>query len=97
MTRDAQKIRQSVLVFGAVMVGLGLARGFQVDFSLRLILIAVAASAGGALLVGGALTWMSRRGAGSLARQGFSVTNTDPIQERVVDVAFNAAAAFEAA
>jgi hypothetical protein len=96
MTRDAQKIRQSVLVFGAVMVGLGLARGFQVGFSLRLILIAVAASAGGALLVGGALTWMSRRGAGSLARQGFSVTNTDPIQERVVDVAFNAAAAFEA-
>jgi hypothetical protein len=96
MTRDAQKIRRAVLAFGAVMVGLGIAQGFRVGFSLRLILTVVAASAGGSLVVAGALTWISRRGAGRLAREGFSVTNTDPIQERLVDVELNAAAAFAA-
>ena len=78
------------------MVGLGIAQGFRVGFSLRLMLTVVAASAGGSLIVGAALTWMSRRGAGRLARAGFSVPNTDPIQERMVDVALHAAAAFEA-
>jgi hypothetical protein len=96
MTRDAQKIRQAVLVFGAVMAGLVLSQGFRVGFSLRLILIAVASSGGGALILAGALTWMSRRGTARLARAGFSVTNTDPIQERSVDVALTGAAAFEA-
>jgi hypothetical protein len=96
MTRDAQKIRQTVLVFGAVMAGLGLSQGFRVGFSLRLIFTVAAVSAGGALLVAGALTWMSRRGAANLARQGFDVTNKDPIQERTADVALDAAAAFAA-
>jgi len=96
MTRDTQIIRQTVFVFGAVMAGLGLSQGFRVGFSPRLILITVAVSAGGALIAGAALTWMSRRGAVRLAREGFSVTNMDPIQERLVDVALDAAAAFEA-
>jgi hypothetical protein len=96
MTRDAQKIRPAVLVFGAVMTGLGLWQGFMVGFSPRLILTVVAASAGGALVVGAALTWISRRGAARLAHEGFTVTNTDTIQERSVDVALDTAAAFEA-
>jgi hypothetical protein len=77
------------------MVALGLSRGFGVGFSLRLVLVTVVLSAVGALLVAGILLWFVGRGAARLERQGIGFTNTEPVQERSVEVALPATAAFE--
>jgi hypothetical protein len=96
LSKDTRIIWRGAFTFGTVMTALGLSQGFRVGFSVRLVLVTVVLSAVGALLVGGVLLWFVGRGASRLERQGIGFTNTEPVQERSVEVALPATAAFEA-
>jgi hypothetical protein len=96
LSKDTRIIWRAAITFGTAMAVLGLSQGFRVGFSLHLIATVVAVSAGAALLIRGLLSWFVRRGASRLVQQGIGFTNTEPVQERSVEVALPATAAFEA-
>jgi hypothetical protein len=77
------------------MVGLGIAQGFRTGFSFRLVALATVASAAGALLLFGVLSWLVRLGALRLAREGIHTSNMDPVQERSVQLTLSAAGSLD--
>jgi hypothetical protein len=96
LSKETSTIGRTAFVFGAVMVGLSIAQGFRTGFSFRLIALATVASAAGALLLFGVLSWLVRLGALRLAREGIHTSNRDPVQERSVQLTLAAAGSFDA-
>ncbi|HEX7566540.1 MAG TPA: hypothetical protein VF396_25310 [Bradyrhizobium sp.] len=84
------------MIFGSAMIGVGISQGIRDGFSLRMIALVAVVSAGCTALAASAITWLSRRGNARLTQQGIDSSNTDPVQERTVEVQQSAAAAFEA-
>jgi hypothetical protein len=96
MSKHTKLFWRAAVIFGSAMCGVAISQGMRNAFSLRMISLVAIVSAGGTALAAGAITWLSRRGDARLARQKIDSSNTDPIQERTVEVGQPAAATFEA-
>jgi hypothetical protein len=96
MSKNTRIFWRTAVVFGSAMCGVVISQGMKNGFSLRMISLVAIMSAGGTAVAAGAITWLSRRGDAQLARQGIDSSNTDPIQERTVEVRQSLSAAFDA-
>jgi hypothetical protein len=96
MSKHTKLYWRAAVIFGSAMTGVGISQGMKRGFSLRMISLIAIVSAGGTALAAGAVTWLSRRGDARLARLGIDSSNTDPVQERTVEMRQPAAATFEA-